>query len=48
MNRAAFLFAVFSVSGVGALAADREFSDVVRAIGDECTRGPRTSPSSAW
>ncbi len=44
MNRAAFLLAIFSVSGAGALAADREFSDVVRAIGDECHVHPTHIP----
>ncbi len=44
MIRAAFLFAVLSVCGVRALAADREFSDVVRAIGDECHRRPTRIP----
>jgi hypothetical protein len=44
MNRAAALFAVLSVSGVAALAADREFSDVVRAIGDECHARPTHIP----
>ena len=46
MNRAAFLFAVLSVCGVGAQAADREFSDVVRAISDECHASPTSTASS--
>jgi hypothetical protein len=44
MNRAAFLFAAFSACGVHALAADREFSDVVRAISDECHASPTRIP----
>jgi hypothetical protein len=44
MNRAACLFAVVSVCGIPAVAADREFSDVVRAISDECHANPTRIP----
>jgi hypothetical protein len=44
MTRAAILFAAFALSGTCAQAADREFSDVVRSIGDECHARPIRIP----
>jgi hypothetical protein len=44
MKRATLLLAVCVLSGASLCAADREFSDVVRAIGDECHARPTHIP----
>ncbi len=44
MNRAAFLLSACVLCGTLGQAADREFSDVVRAIGDECHARPTRIP----
>jgi hypothetical protein len=44
MTRATFLVAACALSGICAQAADREFSDVVRSIGDECHARPTRIP----
>ncbi len=44
MKRAAFLISACVLCGAIGQAADREFSDVVRAIGDECHARPTRIP----
>jgi hypothetical protein len=44
MKRATLLLAACVLSGTSLCAADREFSDVVRAIGDECHARPTHIP----
>lgn len=44
MKRATWITAAFLIGGIACHAADREFSDVVRAISDECHARPTHIP----